>query len=435
MAQLPDLPKGKEFEEYISAFFQCGGYYVERNIIEREEKEEVLELDIVATNYEKELSKSLIVEVKTGDWGFPDIFKIKGWLDYLGYSEGILITNISKERSNFFEDKANNIGISLLQINDLSNAANCLNKVIPNCQFEDDDFHTWRFSYWIERNLLRDLKRKKKQYIHDKKSYKELDEYYFLLNSGVFFTDSVVDRVRKLYDTFMKFPRISAKCGNEMIKRSFDEDVDKLPQNIYEETFYKCKYNAIQISTYIEHRARLALLKSAIDYILGKNQKRRNKDNGFGKNKENSLLSELPESFKKGINQLKSHKYFYRYPVFWQWFMWLFGGFILKDYEDQEYKLIADKSGIPVSEVQNALESYQILFPQENGWFIDLQESNIRCLKMFPVPFCGIGANYRRIKYTKSKKFEDLKLDGMYTLNDLIKWNNLTVKVLDNGLK
>ena len=51
---------------------------------------------------------------------------------------------------------------------------------------------------------------------------------------------------------------------------------------------------------------------------------------------------------------------------------------------------------------------------------------------MFSVPFMGIGANYRRLLYTGSGEFEDLKLTGMHTLDDVIKWNNLTVKVLKN---
>ena len=50
---IPSPLAQKEFEEYISAFFQCGGCYVERNLIEREERKEILELDIVATNYNK----------------------------------------------------------------------------------------------------------------------------------------------------------------------------------------------------------------------------------------------------------------------------------------------------------------------------------------------------------------------------------------------
>jgi len=70
------------------------------------------------------------------------------------------------------------------------------------------------------------------------------------------------------------------------------------------------------------------------------------------------------------------------------------------------------------------------LFPVEDEWFMDLKHSNIRVMKMFPVPFMGIGANYRRLVYTTSKKFDDLQLKGMHTRDDLLKWNNLTIKVL-----
>ncbi len=44
----------------------------------------------------------------------------------------------------------------------------------------------------------------------------------------------------------------------------------------------------------------------------------------------------------------------------------------------------------------------------------------------------GVGANYRRLLYTESGKFEDLELTGTHTLKDLIKWNNLTIEVLKN---
>ena len=33
---LPELPKDQEFEDYVSAFFQAAGYYIERNVVERE---------------------------------------------------------------------------------------------------------------------------------------------------------------------------------------------------------------------------------------------------------------------------------------------------------------------------------------------------------------------------------------------------------------
>ncbi len=441
MVELPEFPRGKEFEEYISALFQSGGFYVERNIIEREE-EEILELDIVATNYNKEQPKILIIEVKSGDWGFSDIFKVKGWLDHLGQTDGLLITNKSKENAEFYEGKAIDIGVRLIQIDELSKAPEILKGTLPKGKLTGDDFdfdiYIWRFSYWVERNLLRNLKDNKKKFYPDRLSYQKLDEYFFLLNSGIFFSESIVRRVHKLYETFQKFPRISAKCGNELAGKSFDDEIGKLPTEIYSATYYDCHYNVIQISTFIEHRARLALLKSAIDYLLGRSKEEDREKKAFGVDFEDVLLDLLPRSFKDGMEQLEKHKYFYKYPIFWQWFMWIFGGFILKDYEEKEYEILSQKSGIPVEEIPNAFESYQILFPREDGWFLDLfpiSNSNISFLKMFPIPFSGIGANYRRLLYSDTKKFKDLSLSGMYTLNDLVKWNNLTIKVLENGLE
>ena len=66
--RLPEFPRGKEFEEYISALFQTGGYYIERNIIYRESSD-VLELDIIKTDYSKTLPNIDVVEVKSKGWG------------------------------------------------------------------------------------------------------------------------------------------------------------------------------------------------------------------------------------------------------------------------------------------------------------------------------------------------------------------------------
>lgn len=432
---LPDLPKGKEFEEYISAFFQSDGYYIERNIIERE-AEEVLELDIVTTDYCSSPPEIKLLEVKTGDWGFPDLFKVRGWMDYLNISNGVFIASKVRENSDFFKKKAKGLNIDLVVISDLSESKDALSELMNNTTIEDIDISTWRYSYWLERNLLKHLNHKKKSHTN-KKCFKALDDYYFEVTSGVFFTENIVEKVYKLYSTFQKFPHISAKCGNELIGNTFDGEYDTLPEKIYNDTYYKCSYNDIQISTFIEHRARLAILKSAIDYKLYKEAGIENKTKDkpllmISGSVLQSLLDSLPSSFKEGLDMISKHKYFHRYPIFWQWFMWIFGGFILKDYEEKEYKTLSQKTGIPIDEIPNALESYQILFPRNDGWFMDLPTSNIKLMKMFPVPFMGIGANYRRLIYTESQEFKDLKLTGMYTLDDLIKWNTLTVEVLED---
>jgi len=433
---LPNLPKGKEFEEYISAFFQsAGNYYIERNIIERE-AEEVLELDIIITDYDFSPPKIKLLEVKSGDWGFSDLFKVRGWMDYLNIASGIFVA--SKERNNvdFLKEKAKKLNIDVVIIPNLSKSPEVLSEFISNGTIEDIDISTWRFSYWVERNLLKGLNHKKKSH-PDKKCFKALEEYYFKVNSGVFFIENIVQKVDKLYSTFQEFPRISAKCGNELIGNTFDNEYDTLPKQIYEDTYYKCSYNDVQISTFIEHRARLSILKNAVDYKLYKMVGNENKTKDLSSLKiagldfEISLLDLLPSSFKEGLDILSKHRYFHKYPIFWQWFMWIFGGFILKDYEKKEYEVLSQRTGIPIDEIPNALKAYQILFPRDDGWFIDLSpNSNIKMMKMFPVPFMGVGANYRRLIYTNSGKFEDLNLTGIHTLNDLIKWNNLTVEVL-----
>ncbi len=435
---LPDLPKGKEFEEYISAFFQSGGnYYIERNIIERE-IEEVLELDIITTDYTSFPPEIKLLEVKSRDWHFPDLFKVRGWMDYLSIDKGVFIASKERENLNFFREKAKRLNIDLVVIPDLNKSKEALSELVSNKSIEVVDISTWRFSYWVERNLLKRLNHKKKSH-PDNKCFKALEDYYFKVNNGIFFTENIVQKVHELYSTFQQFPRISAKCGNELIGNNFDEEYDILPKQIYDDTYYKCSYNDIQISTFIEHRARLAILKNAIDYKLYKKAGVENKTQDVpfwkiaGLDFEISLLDLLPPSFKKGLDEISKHEYFHKYPVFWQWFMWLFGGFILKDYEEKEYEVLSQKTEIPIDEIPNALESCQILFPQDDGWFMDLSpNSNIKMMKMFPVPFMGVGANYRRLLYTQSGKFEDLELTGMHTLNDLIKWNNLVVEVLKN---
>lgn len=289
---------------------------------------------------------------------------------------------------------------------------------------DDNDIIFWRYAYWLERNLLKELRRRKRSQ-KDRKCYKVLNDYYHTVNNKIFFTETITQRLYELYNAFMECPHISAKCGYEEYNGDF-EDHTKVPRKIYEDSFFRCMFTDIQISTYIEHRARLAILKNAVDYILyekvGEEDKTKDISLVLVDDREVTLWDCLPDRFKDGLEKISKHKYFYRYPIFWQWFMWVFGGFILKDYEKKEYELLSQKTGIPPDEIPKALEAYQILFPSEGGWIKDLQDlnSNVKIITMFPVPFIGIGANYRRYIYTDSKKFEDLKLSGEHTLVTLL---------------
>src|SRR5215468_11431976 len=85
---LPRIPaSGRDLEDYVAGLFQTAGYFVEKNIRQRDVAD-VLELDAVATSYDGPRPTSVLAEAKGGRWGFTDIFKVAGWMAYLGIERG-----------------------------------------------------------------------------------------------------------------------------------------------------------------------------------------------------------------------------------------------------------------------------------------------------------------------------------------------------------
>lgn len=433
---LPELPKGDEFEEYVSAYFQCGGFYVDRRLKARG-ADEILELDIITTDYRRKTVPDIrLLEVKSGGWGFSDIFKVKGWMVWLQLKKGTFIVQVEKKFLSFFIENSKKLGIDVICIPDLTQTAEALKSLTTLEKCAGYEIQLWRFSYWTERHLLERLYISKKAKHDVIQGYGALAEYFHLVNNKTFFTENIIDRVEGLYRTFQKFPNISAKCASESMGLPFDAEYEKVPEAVYAETYYECKLNDMAISCFVEHRARLAILKNAIDYIIyreaGDEAKTTATDSMkiFGVKHEWSRLAFLPKAFRDGLTEIAEEPYFHRYPVFWQWFLWFFGGFILTDLKEREYELFARYTGVPASEIPNALDAYEKLFPMESGWFVDVPNSRIETIKMTSVPFMGVGANVRRLAYADSKDFEKIPTGGQFTVADLKKWNNVAVELL-----
>jgi hypothetical protein len=101
---LESNPIEKDYEDYICAYFQSGGLYVEKSIIHRE-TEEILELDIIFTDFGSNKVTRKLVEIKSGNWGFSEIFKVKGWLVYLKLEDGLFIIKKPKDSVDYFKKK------------------------------------------------------------------------------------------------------------------------------------------------------------------------------------------------------------------------------------------------------------------------------------------------------------------------------------------
>jgi len=138
---LSDEPKGKEFEEFATSYLQAVGYYTERNIIEKGETE-VLELDTITTDYAGQPPESTLIEFKSGDWGFPDIFKVKGWLSYLNINKAVFICSKGKEnatKNEFYMKKCSEIGIDLIIIEKLEDTQLYLKDYLKEKEVETID--------------------------------------------------------------------------------------------------------------------------------------------------------------------------------------------------------------------------------------------------------------------------------------------------------
>jgi len=431
--ELPDIPKGVEFEDFIAAYFQSTGFFVEKNI----SQDDILELDISATEYGDQPEIKLI-EIKSGNWEFKEVFKIRGWMDYTGIKEGLFIVQKGRQRFDYYRSVSEELGIRLITVPHLSKTNEYLEIPLKGQIADNEDIETFRYAYWMEREYYRLLKAWKKS---DKsvRRFVALEELYYQINCKSFFTRNLLDKVSLLYDAFTQNYHISAKCANEIIGSDFDEEHTIIPPEVFRPTFYACEFNVLQISTFLEHQSRIRVLKCMIDYLLLREEEdERVDDAGEIMGIKISKLTFLPESFRTALNTISSHSYFKYYPSFWQWFIYAFGGFILLDKREEEYRLLSAKTSIPVEEIDNALSAWDIMFPTKGGWFNTNGYSNILELKISSMPFRGVGANYRRLIYCKKEdgtdgEYGDLGITNEYAMRDLIRWNNLGVEVLSKA--
>ncbi len=92
-------------------------------------------------------------------------------------------------------------------------------------------------------------------------SYRYLDNFFQAVNSRSFFRSDPLQRIHRLFQSYLTYKNLSAKMAKELETGIYDENCNSIPISSFRRTLLDAENNAIHISLYVEHLARLTILK------------------------------------------------------------------------------------------------------------------------------------------------------------------------------
>ncbi|MBK6880027.1 MAG: hypothetical protein IPH91_07600 [Elusimicrobia bacterium] len=400
MAELAKDPNGLELEDLIAAHFASRGCYVEMGVKERS-PDEILDLDVVWTDYKRDPLLPLPVEIKSGDWGIGDVFKFYGWTKYLGLQSGQFIHKkpIGRVQPETLEHIKKKTGISFLYLQSNEEAGRHFQELGLDQSCDENLSELWRFSFWIQRRLFKSLSLSIKTG-HCKASARKAKEYYQLINSAVFFIPEILERITALLKAHFDHQELAATAAYEI--ETGNVEFKSPPQSrIFTDAYYGGKHFPVQACLYLAHRARLYILKVLVDYWLSVNER------GVKKCIPARFL--LPSGMVGALEEMAKAKSFRMFPVFWQTFLFSWGGFIWKDKLEEEYAALEKETGVQRDEIPIALSVFDKLFPIKDGWFRSPSGDARSVLILMPPAMRGVGA-FRRLMMANLDKYNELGL-------------------------
>ena len=226
---------------------------------------------------------------------------------------------------------------------------------------------------------------------------KAAKEYHQLINDAVFFVPDVRDRITDLLSAHLTHQQLGRTCAHEIETGTLDFDTP--PESAtFNAALYQGRRFPVQACFYLAHRARLYILKALVDFWLARDRGDiEEKTVSFGAMLLDATTQDLSLAMVRGIKALSAAKSFRFFGIFWQVFLWSWGGFLLNDRLDEEYAMLAAETGVPVEEIPLALSAFDLLFPVPNGWFRTPKNDSRTVLMLMPAAMRGIGAHRRRV--------------------------------------
>ena len=433
MASLTDNPLGADFEDFVAAHVASRGMFVETSVTERDPRD-VLELDIVWSDYRVMPPVRNAMELKSKGWGLGDFFRFCGWLKYIGITEASFLFRELPDQTpmDLMNRLGGKMGVRPVHLNDLTKTDERLAGLgLPSITAAYLP-EVWRYSFWAQRRLLLALSKaiEKKICPDSAKAAKDAEKMF---NDAVFFEPDIAARAAMLLNEHLKKRYLASSAAQEMEGKVIDFSIST-ETDTFKKALYKGAHIPVQSCLFVSHRGRLAALKAAVDYVLQKHGPGLPKKvmHIFGHEYDISEL-EFHAAFKNVIVHLERQKNTPRYAVFWQRFLWAWGGFILLDKKEEEYAALSAETGVPIDEIDAALACFEIFFPRASGkpWLSTHKGDTRLILALMPAAMRGIGAYSRLLRYGK-KEYPELSLSGEWTWRNMANDHNVAARLLSN---
>lgn len=431
MAELSRDPRGYELEDFVAAHLSSRSVFLECSVTHRDPID-VLEFDVVWTDLRERPAPRIPIEVKSGDWGLGDIFKFYGWSRFLQIDRGIFFCRSVPSRTGLetILRLCSALNIDFIHVEAIEDAGQSLDRLGLGAPIREYLPKLWRYSYWLGRRLDRSLSTS----IGNGRMPtvgRAAKDYAKLVNDAAFFERDPRARIYLLTQAHWKHPKLGLSAAREI--EGLDPDFSDPAQcRAFNRALYYGENYPVQACLNLGHKARLAILKAGVDYLDAR-------ESGeiqeplvrFFTTEFSEEYVRLNRGFIEAIEGLAVNEQFRRYPIFWQIFLYCFGGFLLTDRLDVEYGELSQLSGVPVEEIDEALSCFDRLFPIPGGWFRNPNNDVRRVVTLTPAVYRGLGA-FHRLKLYGREHYGDLELVGR-TGHRMTADHNAAVDLLDGG--
>lgn len=428
---LPQVPFDEDYEDFISAYLISAGYEVETQLIKRENKRSVLEIDIIFTT---PLGEKRWIEVKSAGWSIDTLYAMAGKQKaYCPVNASLIYKDIVDDgKTEAAEKVAEQLDIEL--VGDTHSDLEEVSKKYPHLYSRDNEkaIPFLRLAFYIERALAKEISEERK--LHKNiEAYEALSYFWRYCKHYSYFAKDASQRGLDLINVFSKYRNLTARIANMNCDGTLSNDTNiQIPENIFKRITYNCQERDVLYGSQLaELTCRLKIIRSVVDHILSPK---------IGSTRK-TWLDRLPEqllnlNLHHGVSLLKDNPFIGQYPHFWQVFIYLFGGFLIEEHKDEEYEILNKLTGIPLDKIDEALKVFDILFPTPSGWFVSNQYSGVYHLKHVPIPLMGIGAISRIQIFCKSKGLSTrTHYTNEYLRKDMKKWMLLTLKYIKSNAR